>query len=142
MGEDMLTFLYVRNTTVVFMDTHFVIQKTLETSIGDELENMHGLQFVDDGTRVLYFCDQSRNMSKSQSEVIGFTDWNCPIRESSFREVDLRNDELLFTWSSSDHIDPSESTFTERSVEDRCTNMAKVTLTVGTLPDSLLTLCL
>lgn len=126
LGEDMLTFLYVRNATAIFMDTHYTIWKRLETSIGDELKNMHELQVVDGGTRVLYFYDETKNVTKAQSEAIGFTDWNCPIRENSIREVNLRNDELVFTWSSSDHIDLTESKFTERSVEDRCTNMAKV----------------
>lgn len=126
MGQDMLTFLYVRNMTAVFMDTHYVVQKTLRTSIGNELKNMHKLQFVNNGTKVLYFYDETKNVSKAQSEVIGFKEGNCTIRENSIREVDLRNDELAFTWSASDHINLTESTFTERSLEDRCAKTVKV----------------
>lgn len=121
----MLTFLYVLNRTAIFMDTNFNIKRTVKVSLEGELPNMHELHLVDNGTRALYFYDETRNASKPQSESIGFTQWNCPIRENSIRELDLTNDKLEFTWSSSNYIDLTESTFTERTVEDRCTNMEK-----------------
>ena len=95
-------------------------------AIKDELENMHELEFVDDGTRALYFYDKTINVTAEQSEAIGFTEWNCPIRENGIRERDLKTDRILFQWDSSDHIDLTESTFVELSVEERCTYLKKV----------------
>ena len=124
----MLTFLYPRNRTGIVLDSHFNIHKTFAiSSIDHELDNMHDLHFVDNGTRALYFYAEVRNVTTFQSAAIGFTKWNCPVRENSFREIDLtRNWEVVFSWSSSDHIDLRESTFTERSVEDRCINSPTV----------------
>lgn len=135
-GEDLLTFLYARNRTAIFMDKHFNIRKVFQTSVEGELENMHELHFVDNGTRALYFYDETRNVSESQSEAIGFTSWRCPIRENSIRELDLSNDNVVFSWSSSNHIDLTESTFTERSVEDRCIHMDKVSRPAAMRPNS------
>lgn len=91
------------------------------SSFDDELDNMHDLHFVDNGTRALFFYDEVRNVSASQSEAIGFTEWACPVRENSFRELDLtKNWELAFSWSSSDHLDLRESTTNRAPAEERC----------------------
>lgn len=126
----MLTFLYPRNRTAIVLDRHFNIHKIFQASSPEtELDNMHDLHFVDNGQRVLYFYDETKNLSAAQSAAIGFTDWNCAVRENSFRERDLRKDwEVVFSWSSSDHVDMEESTFLEKSVEQRCTERPKVSL--------------
>jgi hypothetical protein len=91
---------------------------------------MHDLHFVDNGKRVLYFYDETKNLSAAQSEAIGFTEWNCAIRENSFHERDLTQDwNVVFSWQSSDHIEMAESTFLEDSVEQRCTERPKVSQT-------------
>ena len=126
LGEDMLTFLYPRNRTAIVLDNHFNIDKVFQTSSPeDELDNMHDLLFVDHGTRALFFYDEVRNLSASQSEAIGFTDGNCAVRENSFREFDVKKNEVVFSWSTSEHVDMIESTFTEHTLQDRCTSDAK-----------------
>ena len=124
----MLTFLYPRNRTAVILDRHFNIHKVFQASSPTtELDNMHDLHFVDDGKRVLYFYDETKNLTASQSEAIGFTQWNCAIRDNSFHERDLnKNWDIVYSWASSDHIGMEESTLLEESVEQRCTEKPKV----------------
>lgn len=100
LGEEMLTFLYPRNRTAVILDSEFNVYKTFTTSsIDRELDNMHDLHFVDNGTRALFFYDEVRNVTSEQTAAIGFTNWNCPVRENSFREIDLTKSwESVFSW--------------------------------------------
>ena len=91
------------------------VYKTFTTSTkGIEMDNMHDLNFVDNGTRALFFYDEEKNVSAVQSEAIGLTDRRCKVRENSFREIDLTKDwEVVFSWSSADHMDLEESSFTD-----------------------------
>ena len=123
----MITFLYPRNRSAVILDNHFNVFKTFQVSVPDhDLDNMHDLHFVDNGTRALFFYDEVKNLTKAQSEAVGFTDGRCKVRENSFRELDLATDEIRFSWSSSDHISLNESNYFERPLFSRCTHTEKV----------------
>ena len=95
------------------------MRKNLQiSSFDDELDNMHDLNVVDDGTRALFFYDETKNLSAAQSQAMGFPSDGCRIRENSFREIDLTREwEVVHSWSSSDHVDLKESTFSEEPVE-------------------------
>ena len=123
LGEDMLTFLYPRNRTGIVLDTSFNIRKIFATTLSnEESDNMHDLHFVDNGTRALFFYDQVRNVSALHSNEPGFTQGNCQVADTSFRELDLTRDwEVAFSWQPSDHVDLSESTAKrEYTLEERC----------------------
>lgn len=131
MGEDMLTWLFPRNRSLVVLDTQFNIRKQLQISDReDELDNMHDLNFVNDGTRALFFYDETKSASTAQSEAVGLADGEkCSIRENSFREVDLTEDwKVVYQWSSAKRIGLTESTYTKSSVEKRCKDTPKVRL--------------
>lgn len=128
LGEDMLTWLYPHNRSLVVLDTQFQVRKQLQISSPEkELDNMHDLNFVNDGTRALFFYDETKEATSTQSEAVGFTDGKCLIRENSFREVDLTEDwRVVYRWSSSKRIDLTESTFTDQPIEKRCKETKKV----------------
>lgn len=111
------------------MDTQYNIKHVFQISDPEtQFDNMHELRFVDNGTRVLYFYDETRSLSENKSAYVGYTDGNCFVRENSFDERDMAEDKVVFSWSPSDYIDLKDSTFTE-SMQERCreiTNVEKV----------------
>lgn len=124
-GQDMLSFLYPQNRSFVVLDNHFNIFKELEISPSDtsEMFNMHELNFVNDGSRALFFDDRPKHLSKKQSEAFGFINGTCFVQESTFRETDLMEDwRFVYRWSATKRIDLTESTATEGTVEERCNN--------------------
>ncbi|KAK3696303.1 hypothetical protein LTR37_018039 [Vermiconidia calcicola] len=121
LGEDMLTMLYPKNRSALVLDTHYNIRKTVPIALGEEQVDMHEFHVVDNGTKALYFYDKVYNLTAEQSQAIGFTEWNCPIKDNYIRELDVTNDwETVFDWSLAEHVDLQESSKTANPVEDRC----------------------
>ncbi len=117
----MLTWLYPRNRSVIILDSHFnVYEKFQASNPSTEIDNMHDLQFVDDGTRALYFYDHVRTLSEERSRKLGFQSGACRVREQSFRERDMKNDTVIFTWHASDHLDLGESTYEQATLDRQC----------------------
>lgn len=113
---------------MVVLDSQFRIRKQLQISSPEfELDNMHDLNFVDNGKRALVFFDETKNATVSQSKAVGFEDGGCTIRENSFREISLLEDwKPVYHWSSSSRIALTESTFANDPIEQRCREVVKV----------------
>lgn len=127
LGQEMLTWLYPHDQAALVLDNHFNIVKKFPTvERRYEHDNMHELQFVDSGTRALYFFDKWDSLSKARSSALGF-DGACRIQDNGFREYDLTNNSIVFEWMASEHIDIAESTFEARNVDWRCNAVSEST---------------
>lgn len=127
----MLTFLHPSNNSAVILDQHLNHFKTLETSSSNhsELPSPYELNFVNDGSRALFFYDKAKHLSTKQSAAMGFVNGTCRVRESTFREMDFNDEErIVYRWAASKRIKFNESVVTEESIEQRCNETDHVRL--------------
>ena len=123
----MMTMIYPRNRTAVVLDNTFGIRHVVQIAVVDELVDIHEFDLVDNGTRAIHFYGERKNLSEAQSHRIGFTDWNCGIRDSGFHELDVASGwTIQFTWRAIDHIGIDESSLTDKPAERRCLKVSNL----------------
>lgn len=128
MDQEMLTFLHPHRHSFFVLDSNFTISKEVETANQNksQIDNMHELNFVNDGRRALYFYDKAMNATKPQQTELG---GHCSIRESIFREANLLEDwRPGYMWMASKRIDFNETTAREGTLQQRCNETVDVCL--------------
>lgn len=115
-GQHLMTLMDQGPSAIVVMNHKYEIIEQQHF----EAFNSHELNFIQDGTRVLIIRGNRGRATLEASRQIGF-DGECLVQFERFEELDVNNNyEVLFNWTSKDHLSLDESTITEAPVENRC----------------------
>ena len=109
------------HSNALILNNDYTIRKSINLNKGRGM-NTHELNFVENGTRVLYLDGGRQMASREESRRIGF-EGECAANFDGFSEVDVTNDEdwqQKFSWQSHGRIGLEESTLTAGLPEGRC----------------------
>ena len=119
-GTDMLSMLFAVEGKGIILDKHYRIVDEVDVGITGETFNMHDFRTIEDGSHYLYLQRNVTTMSREKSIYLGYKIGLCQITYPGFQERDVQTGEVLFTWSSRDHIPFSDSTMNNASITERC----------------------
>lgn len=119
-GEDMLTMISPQNRSAYVYDSSYSLRYTIPIAGKGEEVNMHELKFYDGGKKAFYFYDRTHTMTADDISSVGFTQKNCPMRDSGFRELDVIKNETIKDWILHDHVLPAENRDAPYSPKLRC----------------------
>lgn len=117
-GEELMTLFAYDKAHVLNND--YTIGMALDIEDQGTL-NTHELNFVDNGTRVLFLRNGQEKVSRDESKSIGYHG-ECAVSFDGFSELDVTNSGWpeVFDWKSHGKIELKESTFVDGSAADRC----------------------
>ena len=118
----MLTFLLPHADIGMVLDNQYQIRYTIKLATEPGFStDMHELRFVDNGTRALFFTDNTLNAGKKECREAGFGDNRCRVKEGLVRQLDLtRNLEEVSRWSSLEHVTMGENSMLDVRREGQC----------------------
>lgn len=120
--EKLMTFAYRDDCAAVFMENNYKVKKEgrFAEDLGDL--NMHDLNVVEGGTQALVLTKQRGVATEKMSKGVGLQQGLCHCAFDGFKVMDISGPkwEPVFEWSSFDHLPLTESTYTDREVESRC----------------------
>lgn len=88
------------------MDNTLNMVKTVRTGGGLASADQHEFRLINGGNTALMMIYHPIPYDLTPYNVTGGQGW---IMENTIQEVDTRTFQVLFEWSASDHVDPSEA---------------------------------
>lgn len=118
----LLTMLDRDRRSAVMLDNTYEVRDIVDVTSTSGV-NGHELNFVDDGTRMLFISNEQRDAPDVDKEAVGWDGGECFASYNGFVELDVTNNfEKTFEWSAYDKIRLNESTLTGNSLHKRCNN--------------------
>lgn len=117
-GTQLMTLVsHVEATT---LNNDYTIRDTIDLEPLGFL-NTHELNFVDNGTRVLFLHNIFKGASREESAKVGY-DGECAAQWEGFIENDVTSEgwPQVFEWRSYGKISLTESTFLDGTLDHRC----------------------
>ena len=104
----MLTFVYQFENAAYVLNSNYELHKAVKFDDVDLELNMHDLNFLDSGRRVLA---QHNNLQMAPASMMEDVDYGgeCQIRFTGFQDLDAETMQLIFTWNPMRHISLKES---------------------------------
>jgi hypothetical protein len=90
----------------IILDSSYSIVKSVQTGLGIAAADQHEFKVQADGKSALLTSYDPSPYDLSAFNITGYQGW---IMNNHFQEVSTSNNEVLFSWSAIDHVDPSES---------------------------------
>lgn len=118
-GEDRLTFLEHNEGIGYIMDETFEVKEQVFLGHIRLDFNSHEFYFIDNGTRAISMTDGPEKATYEQALAVGW-DKEKPCRASfnGFKVWDTATWEMLWEWSTRDHVGLNESTYHEQDCGD------------------------
>ena len=119
-GQDRITIIDGVRGTANVLDDHFEIIDGFPMGVKDKSLDMHDLNFIQNGTRALFFYKELRDATPAMSKAIN---WNgsCRAQFDAFAELDVTDNwKPVFNWTSYDHVTLDECTMPP--VKYQCTD--------------------
>lgn len=120
-GQDMITMSDRDQGTGIIVDERYEIRDVVQMEDGRGQINGHEFHFVDNGTRILMMKNRRKKATEEATQSLGFHGkGSCVVNFNAFVEVDAVTFEEKFHFDTFDHIDVTESTYTDGGPDHFC----------------------